>query len=167
MPKSITALGGKYYVKDNRDTPDTLMVTYEYPKGFVATFEAMSGTSQSPYPNGAGALFCGTKGRLFVSRSVAQIEPENGSDVEVQAIKPSNNMNMAHWANFIECIKTREKPISDVETCFKTTAVCQLANASYRSKLRLDWDDAKPATEQKEVRPYLMYEYRKPWKLVV
>src|SRR3982751_5816273 len=31
MPTQITALGGKYWLKDNRDTPDTLQVTYEYP----------------------------------------------------------------------------------------------------------------------------------------
>jgi predicted dehydrogenase len=167
LPKTITAVGGKWWVTDNRDTPDTLMVTYEYPQDFVATFEAMTATGQSPYPSGPGTLFCGTKGQLFVSRSIVQITPEKGSDLEAQEIKPSNNMNMAHWANFMDCIKTRQKPISDVETCFKTTAACQLGNAAYRSKLRLDWDAAHATVAQKEARQYLAYEYRKPWKLVV
>jgi predicted dehydrogenase len=167
LPKSITALGGKWWVTDNRDTPDTLMVTYEYPQNFVATFEAMGGTGQSPYPNGPGTLFCGTKGRLYVSRSIVQVTAEKNSDLQEQEIKPSNNMNMAHWANFMDCIKSRQKPISDIETCFKTTAACQLGNAAYRSKLRLDWDADHQTVAQKEARHLLAYEYRKPWKLVV
>ncbi len=167
MPLSITALGGKWYVKDNRDTPDTLTVAYQYPKNFVATFESMTATGQTPYPAGAGTLFCGTRGQLYVSRPLVKLTPEKGSDLEPLELKPTNNMNMAHWANFIECIKSRQKPISDIETCFRTTAACQLANVSYRSKLRLDWDSAHNTVVQKEARQYLAADYRKPWKLVV
>ncbi len=167
LPKSISAQGGKWWLKDNRETPDTLTVAYEYPQNFVATFESMTGTTQAPYPSGPGTLFCGTKGTLYVSRRLVQVTPEKGSDLEAQEIKSSNNMNMAHWANFMDCIKSRQKPISDVETCFHTTAACQLGNAAYRSKLRLDWDAARESTVQKEAHPYLAYEYRKPWKLVV
>jgi predicted dehydrogenase len=167
MPKSISAVGGKWYLKDNRDTPDTLSVHFEYPGNMVLTFEAMTATSQSPYPSGAGTLYCGTRGQMFVSRSLVQVIPEKGSDLEAQEIKPSNNMNMAHWANFIACIRSREKPTSDIETCFRSTAACQLANASYRSKLRLDWDAAHATVVQKEARQYLAADYRKPWKLVV
>src|SRR5258708_30267238 len=45
-PTSIGALGGKYYIKDNRETPDTLQVTYEYP-GFIATYENRLGNANS------------------------------------------------------------------------------------------------------------------------
>ena len=37
-PRVITAAGGKYSIKDNRETPDTLQVTYEFPD-FVCTYE--------------------------------------------------------------------------------------------------------------------------------
>ena len=26
-------------------------------------------------------------------------------------------MNVPHWKNWIECIRTREKPTSEIETC--------------------------------------------------
>ena len=48
MPKSISAVGGKWYLKDNRDTPDTLTAHFEYPGNFVLTFESLTATSQSP-----------------------------------------------------------------------------------------------------------------------
>lgn len=68
---------------------------------------------------------------------------------------------------FLECVKTRQRPASDIETCYKTTAICLLANVSLRTKLRLDWDHANQTTAQKEARKYVTREYRKPWKLVV
>lgn len=171
MPSSISALGGKWRVTDNRETPDTLMVTFQYPQNFLATFESLNGTSNSPYPGGPGTLFCGDKAALYVNRQFYRVIPERGpgfgASEKVEDVKSSNNSNMAHWANFIECVRTRQKPICDVEICYKTTAACLLGNVSYRSGLRLDWDDQQQTVRQKEARKYLAYNYRKPWKLVV
>jgi len=167
MPSAITALGGKLWVRDNRETPDTLLVTYQYGDDFVATFEALSGTSQGPYPVGPGTLFCGTEGTLFVNRRFYRVTPEKESDLKAEEVKASNDMNMAHWANFIDCVKTRQRPISDIELCRRTTATCQLGNVAYRSKLRLDWDDQQETVAQAEARQYLTYRYREPWKLEV
>jgi predicted dehydrogenase len=169
MPRAITALGGKWVVTDNRETPDTLIVTYEYAKPFVCTFESLSGASLgSPFGEGPGTLFQGTKGSLYVNRSYYKIFPEPGSGLEAgDPVKLSNDMSMSHWANFIECVKTRRRPVSDIETCYKTTAACLLGNISYRSKLRLDWDTKRQTLAQREACPYLKFDYRKPWKLVV
>ena len=167
MPQSVTALGGKFWLTDNRETPDTLMVTYEYPQGLVATFESMNGTAASPHPGVPGTLFCGTRGRLYVNRQMVQVTPEAGSDLEKTEIRVSNNANAAHWANFIDCIRSRHKPISDIEVCAKTTAACLLGNASYRSRMRLDWDAARQTVVQEDARRYLTYNYRAPWKLEV
>ncbi len=165
MPKSIVALGGKYYLKDNRDTPDTLQVTYEYPGGWIATYENRYGNAQSMFGKGGGILFCGSKGTLFVDRSGYQVTPEKESDLEVVAEKSSNNSNLAHWTNFLECVRTRRKPVSDIETCQRSTTTCLLGNVALRSGLRVDWDGRTVA--QKSARRWLKREYRKPWKLEV
>jgi hypothetical protein len=112
-------------------------------------------------------MFHGTKGTLYVNRSFYRVMPEKGSGLAAEDVKSSNNSNDAHWANFLECIKTRQKPTSDIETCFRTTAACILGNVSLRSKLRLDWDDKARTVRQKEARKLLAFHYRKPWKLVV
>jgi hypothetical protein len=64
-------------------------------------------------------------------------------------------------------VRTREKPTSDIEKCFHSTATCLLGNVALRSKLRLDWDMANLTVKQSEARHLLKREYRKPWKLVV
>ncbi|HSB17186.1 MAG TPA: Gfo/Idh/MocA family oxidoreductase, partial [Bryobacteraceae bacterium] len=104
MPKAIVALGGKYYLQDNRDTPDTLQVTYEYPSGVIATYENRNGNGQSMFNKGGGILFHGTKGTLFVDRTEYRVVPEPGSELAAVNEKASNNTNMAHWANFLECV---------------------------------------------------------------
>jgi len=165
-PTAITALGGKYFVKDNRDTPDTLQVTYEYP-GFVCTYENRMCNGQSMFNHGYGTLFHGTKGTLFVDRSEYQVIPERDSGIEPIQEKSSNNHSLDHWANFLECIRTRQRPRSDIEIGHKSTSTAILGNVSLRSKLRVDWDPKSETTPQAEARPYLRREYRRPWKLEV
>lgn len=165
-PTAITALGSKFFIQDNRETPDTLQVTYEYP-GFIATYENRMGNAQSMFNKGYGILFHGEKGTLFVDRSLYQLLPEKGSSLEAVEVKSSNNANMAHWENFLECIKTRQKPISDIEIGHRSTSTALLGNVALRSKLRVDWDPQRESTPQSEARRYLKREYRKPWKLEV
>jgi predicted dehydrogenase len=167
MPAAIVALGGKYYLKDNRETPDTLQVTYEYPSGFIATYENRSANAQSLFNKGGGILFHGSKATLFVDRSEYRLLPERDSGLEYVQEPASNNANMAHWQNFLDCVRTRKRPVSDIETCFRSTATCLLGNIALLSKRRVDWDDKAGAVLQKEVEPLLRREYRPPWKLEV
>ncbi len=172
VPTEITALGGKLWLQDNSETPDTLEVTYKYPSGLIATYERRSNNSQSMFGKGGGILFCGNKGTLFVDRGGYKIVPEMIGRPPVAAMpeaeeKSSDSSNTNHWANFLECVRTRQKPISDIETCQHSTTTCLLGNVAYRSRLRLDWDAQKWTTQQPEARKFLTREYRKPWKLVV
>ena len=165
-PTAITALGEKLFIQDNRETPDTLQVTYEYP-GFIATYENRLGNANSMFKQGYGILFHGKKGTMFVDRSRYEIFPEKGSDLQPVEVKSSNNANMAHWANFLDCVKTRQRPVSDIEIGQRSTATALLGNVSLRSKLRIDWDSKTETTPQTPARKYLHREYRKPWKLEV
>ncbi len=167
-PTAVTALGGKYFLKDNRDTPDTLQVTYEYPE-FVATYENRVCNGNSMFNQGYGITFHGTKGTMFLDRSRYQVFPEKafGADLQPMEEKSSNNTNTAHWANFMDCIKSRQKPICDIEIGHRSTTTALLGNVALRSKLRIDWDSKQETTAQAEARQYLKREYRAPWKLEV
>ncbi len=176
MPTHITALGGKFWLKDNTETPDTLQVTYMYPSGFVATYERRAGNSQSMFGKGGGILFCGSKGTMFLDRSgykiVPEVKPREGPGEREPAMdeaeeKSVDSGNASHWANFLECVRTRQKPISDIEVCNRSTATCLLGNVALRSRLALDWDALKWTTAQAGAHPYLTRQYRKPWKLEV
>ncbi|HLJ18249.1 MAG TPA: Gfo/Idh/MocA family oxidoreductase [Bryobacteraceae bacterium] len=167
MPRNITALGGKFWLTDDRETPDTLQVTYEYPSGFLAVYENRDGNAQSMFQKGGGILFHGTEGTLFVDRSEFHIVPERGSDLEPSQEKSTSSGNALHWQNFLECIRTRQRPISDIEKCAHSTTTCLLGNVALRSQLRLDWDVQQWTVEQAPAKKFLTREYRSPWNLTV
>jgi predicted dehydrogenase len=166
MPTGISSFGEKFYVTDNRETPDTLQVTYEYP-GFLAVYENRAGNAQSMFDKGGGILFHGTKGTMFLDRGGYKIVPEKGSDLKESEVKSAGGGNKEHWANFLDCVKTREKPTSDIEKCQHSTTTCLLGNVALRSKLRLDFDARQWTVAQNAAKPFLSREYRDPWKLVV
>jgi hypothetical protein len=58
-------------------------------------------------------------------------------------------------------------PMSEIETCVRSSAVCILANVAMRSKVRLDWDEDNWTVAQDAARPTLKEKYRAPWKLEV
>jgi hypothetical protein len=76
-------------------------------------------------------------------------------------------MNLPHWKNWIECIKTRANPQSEIETCVRSSTACILANLSMRFKTRVDWDEKNWTVQQSEIKPHLAAKYRSPWKLEV
>ncbi len=170
-PNVITASGGKFYIEDDRDTPDTIQVTWEFPK-WVCVYENRILNAQSMFKQGYGILFHGTDGTLFVDRSRYELIPERkgrGEEsvnrTEPEEGKSSNNHNLAHWQNFLECIRSRQRPVSDIEYGHQSTALALLANVAYRSRQRVDWDPKSETTGNKEAQPYLRREYRAPWKL--
>jgi predicted dehydrogenase len=169
MPTAISAMGGKLYVDDNRDTPDTMMATFHYPK-FLLTYESRTANPMPMFGHGAATSIHGTEGTLIVRRGGCYVIPNDKSSLPAATYEKDeamNAMNQPHWKNFIECVKTRARPISDIETCVRSSTVCVLANLSMRHKTWLDWDEANWMVRQKEVRPYLKAKYRAPWKLEV
>jgi predicted dehydrogenase len=164
MPQSVIASGGKYWLQDDTETPDTMQVTYEYPD-FMGSWEHRSNNTENQPGRLMGITFHGTRGTLYVDRSLYRLTPEKNSDLEPAEMKRVANPHPLHWANFVDCVRTRQKPNSDIETCFRSSAACILGNASMRSRMRLDWDEQRNTVKQAEAEPYVNREYRSPWKL--
>jgi predicted dehydrogenase len=170
MPLAISANGSKFYVQDNRDTPDTLLATFRYPN-FLASYESRTCNPMPMFgPHGSGTTIHGTEGTIIVHRRGCWVIPNEKSSLAPSTWEKDpamSEMNVPHWKNFMACIKTREKPISDIETCVRSSTVCLLANLSMRYKSWLDWDEKNWMVAQDAVKPYLKVQYRSPWKLQV
>jgi hypothetical protein len=71
-------------------------------------------------------------------------------------------------ANFFECVKTREQPISDVSTHHRALTTCHLANIAMRLGRKLQWD---PQKEQiigdQEANAWQARDQRKGYEIVV
>jgi predicted dehydrogenase len=176
-PAAITAMGGKLALSDNRETPDTLMVTYEYPSektgaekngGFVCTYENRECNGQGWNGHDYGILFHGADATLYINREYFEITPERGRNVEARRVKNENRQGEAHVRNFLDCVKSRQRPTSDIEIGHRSTTTCLLGNVALRSGRRIVWNAKTEKIEDDgAASKYLSREYRKPWKLTV
>jgi predicted dehydrogenase len=167
MPLSISAQGGKLYATDSVETPDTMLATYRYP-GFLGAYESRTANPFPLYSNTCGTAFHGTQATLMVNRGGYWIWPAGkGKEPVAQTGHALADMNVPHWNNFLECLRTRRKPASDIETCVRTTTTCLLSNLALRHGVTLDWDDRAFTVKQPGIQPLLKAKYRSPWKLEV
>ena len=172
-PRSVTAAGGKFVVKDNRTTPDQLDVLYEF-DDYVLTFSNRVYNDFVHYSGDRsnGIIFFGTLGTLRVSRGSYEVIPNQSGDAcEPKKREGCLPMNRLHWDNFADCIRSRERPICDVEVCHATTTVCHLGTAAYVAGGKLGWDAEnerfcggdKEAVDRANA--WAFREYQNGWKL--
>ena len=118
-----------------------------------------------------GILFEGTKGRFFVNRGklagkpVEDLEanplPEGAID-EVYGGPVSQN----HTANFIDGMRSREQPISDVWSHNRMLETCHLANIAIRLGREVNWDpNARQIIGDEEANAFLSRESRKGYEI--
>ena len=136
IPVSASAAGGVYHYKDGRTAPDTINVLLEYPTEFTATFEA----TLAPGMAGAAIEFCGTEGRLWISRSRFDYFL-GGEGAPVSAsVKAAGNMDQDHMQNFLDCVKSRALPNGDVLIGHRSAQASHLGNIAYLEKRRIKFD---------------------------
>jgi predicted dehydrogenase len=139
-PREVTSVGGNYVINDNRTTPDTLEVLYKF-DDYILSFSnrVYNGTVER---NRYGIKFYGTKGTIYCDREGYEVIPVNGGCEPklVEKVK-EGTMNVAHWQNWVDCIKSRELPICHVDSAFNTAKVCHMGTSAYVAGGRLGWDD--------------------------
>lgn len=148
IPLAAVASGGVYAYKDGRTAPDTIHVLLEYPGPFTATFEA----TLVPGITGAGIEFCGTEGRLTITRgayeffSVPVRSPgQPASEPESTLVRASSSLDQDHMGNFVDCLKSRKLPNGDVLIGHRSAQASHLGNIAYLERRRIAFD---PVREQ-------------------
>lgn len=182
-PVAVTAHGGKYAVKDDRDIPDTMEVFFEFASGAIVQFSIHEASSGGEIPGGEIELN-GSKGTLVASQDAYRIIPARPGQfqtwqqllepmaVDVQGeqthgdlqIREDSTANLVN--DFIECIKTGKEPLCSLEDGHRSTSFAHLANISLAMNMRLEWDaDAERITNSEKANELLHYQYREPWTL--
>jgi predicted dehydrogenase len=191
-PKSVTSVGGRYFLKDNCETPDVQDVILEYDR-FTVFCQWRECAASAADANMGAVRFCGTRGTLPLTRDFFEIIPDKrenpvnvvgrifgGHPVGGPQVVPEepgvwteplkdNQTSFAeqyvgHVRNFLDCIKSREQPVADLESAHRVATACHLANISLRTGKKFFWDAEKeeivgdPDASRMLVRPY-----RQPW----
>jgi hypothetical protein len=166
-PVSVHSAGGIFLANDDRTTPDTMQTLYRFPT-WQLQWEQRQG-NEFPLDGGKnnGSEFIGENGTLIVDRSAVRWFPKDDDEEKYPGPGDSVRGPNTHWQNFLDCIKTRTQPRSDIASQAKTTMLCHLGNISYQTGTTVKWDAASQDVANSAARKALAYErdYRKPWKL--
>lgn len=167
--KSVSAHGAKCYFDDIQEWPDHLMITYDYGDGRIMTYEMRI---WAPYPlegESEGAAVYGDEGYMIIGNSRWRAFTKGGKQVAEKKGNYNDNTG-PHVVNFLECMRTREKPNADLETVgHPSSLLCHLGNAAWRAGRSLQFDASDyTCINDDDANQYLMRPvYRKPWELPV
>lgn len=192
-PQAVTSTGGRRFLSDNGEVPDTQDAIIEYPKFnvIVQIRECAAGGGAV----GPGSLtFVGTKGVMTLGRDGFDIlpdrkiepvnafariigghpvggpqpvpEPEGDFHGERMSDKTgnANRQFVAHAADFLDCVRSRRTPATDLSSSHWVSTACHLANISARLGRKVRWDAAaNTIAGDPEAAAMLVRPYRAPW----
>lgn len=164
-PETITATGGRYALKDNGETPDTLEVVYHYAEGFDLVWSQTDASSHGIERKGLGIMFQGTKGTLVADYGGFQIYPEKGEDIKLP--EPTLKRSVGHHREWLDAIKSRDQTSCRFDYGHRITSIGHLGNIALWTGEKLRWDGkAERVTNHAGANRFLAREeYRAPWSL--
>ncbi len=110
-----------------------------------------------------GAVFVGEKGTITIDRNLCKSDPP---EIVKGPIRDRENHLALHLRNWLDCIRSREKPICDVEVGHRSATVCHLGNIARWTGRRLRWDPVKEVfPDDAEANELLDRQRRKPYEL--
>jgi predicted dehydrogenase len=185
VPRAVAAMGGRYALRGIGETPDVFEAVFQYPS-FVATWSS----SEVSAARGHGLEFCGTRGTLTISRAGLEVVPDADIAPEAQIPQFSETARSAsepppaprtqaitdsgyeqirdqfkpHVRNFLDCVRSRQLPVADVEGGHRSVTSCHLANISFKLGRTVRWDpEREDVVGDAEASALLTKQYRSPW----
>jgi predicted dehydrogenase len=168
-PKAVISSGGKYVLTDNTETPDTQITVYEFPS-YTLIWEHQVQSALGPDRREHGVAFTGTDATLIVDQKGWEIIAEPKKKASVVEMKRSanagENVRAAHVRNFLDCVRSREAPVENLEIGHHVSSVAHLGNLALRTHSRIEWDAASGTVRGNDAANALvMRPYRAPWRL--
>jgi predicted dehydrogenase len=138
--------------------------------------------------NGFGVDFVGTNGRVRVNRgkfiferdgkTIASYRGREDQDTNLgQQVRKAHDeylkdakvklyVSTNHVGDFLACVKSRQKPITNEQIGGRTAICCHLMNLAYLHYQQIDWDPEQLAFAKGSGDPkWLTRDYRSPWQV--
>ncbi len=132
-PTKISCGGGKNFYDDDQQTPDTMVVSYEFP-GTTVTWEHRIWSKTGYEDEPAGVILYGEKGTLVFDKKGWHVRDG------VEASDKAGDLEKPHMRNFLDSVRDGKRPNADIEEGHKSTRLCHLGNIAYRVGRTLRFD---------------------------
>jgi predicted dehydrogenase len=140
------------------------VLTYRYANGVVVTRDPERLQREAGVDN--GVLFVGTEGKVAVWRYAVKTWP----DALVKVRLGVNDLHLYesknHQDNFLECVRSRHQPVTNMDIGCGSITVCHLGTIAYELGRRLQWDpESERFVWDDEANRLLSRPMRSPWHL--
>jgi hypothetical protein len=116
----------------------------------------------------SGCTFVGSEGVLRIDRGLLRSIPQ---EIVAEPLGPDDvhlPVSPGHHRNWLDCIRTRQRPVADVEVGARSVAITILGNLAYRHRRALRWDPVSwQFPDDAEANTWLDRERREGWELPV
>ncbi len=113
-----------------------------------------------------GAIFIGENGKITVDRGRFAADPPELADTLHQQDRGDADPTRTHLQNWIDCIKTRQRPVADIEIGHRSATLCHLGNIARWVGRPLRWNPSHEAfAEDAQANALLERAHREPYGL--
>jgi predicted dehydrogenase len=148
-PTAACMCGGVFSEKDGREVPDTIVVTLEFPRDVVVTWQSTFNNSHY----GLGERLLGSDGTIehvsgatdmVTGRSAETLRyyPEKVNRKDGTALT-GETKNQNHMENWTDCLRSRKTPNASLVIGYGSAVGALLANIAYRKRERVTFETAK------------------------
>lgn len=141
-PLAVTSAAGKPH-RQGYDTPESAVVTAEYPEDFIGVFTINYAAMKYRSRNDQMNHLDGGKARMDIGREDCRVFVQGEEDkpaIEKRSARGFGYATDLHVQNFLECVRTRRKPTAPMALGFQAALVVQLANISLKTGRRARWN---------------------------
>ncbi len=136
----------------------TCQVHYRYANGIVLKLD-----NKGP---AGGARFVGEDGDVLVDRNKYEANPMEIAKEPASGSEQRLYVSRHHQQNWLDCIRSREAPIADVEMGHRSATMCHLGNIARWVGRKLQWDpDKEIFPGDDEANGYIARPQRAPYQL--
>lgn len=163
-PRSVTAAGGIYHLRDRITTPDTLMVHFEFARCPVIWRHRIWGAEEYAPEVNNGIFFYGDRQTIFVTDNQWIVMPR-GRQADREVHKVQADAGLLHMGEFLEAVRQRKPARCTVTEAHLSTTTVKLAMIAYDTGARITWDEsAEQIAGHPDAARLLRRDYRAPWK---
>jgi len=137
FPKRVVASGGIYVFHD-RETPDTFHMMIDYPSDHTIVLLGSQANRQK-VPD----MIRGHKGTIYFEPPGLALRPEKEFEKELEELKVEREPRPEHMDNFLQCIRTREKPHCNEIVGYRVMVAIGMGVRAYREQKVMLFDAEK------------------------
>ena len=141
-PVAVSAAAGKPH-REGFETPESVVVTAEYPEDFIAVFTINYAAMRYASRNDQMNHLDGDAARMDIGRETCRVYAQGAEESPVIEKRSAKGFGFAtdlHVQNFLDCIRTRKTPSAPMAKGFQAALVVQLANLSLKQGRRMKWN---------------------------